>query len=154
MYVILALGKTLKSNINCCQNLAGNKLFDFQQHTYSHALLKTVVMVKNTIVKVYPGASLSQLRNEVKKTARLLKKYLGIIPIGLRGPCGYYRGLSDRPDILAIVHKAGIRFTSTYGRNEKDFQSVPFLRFSRFGIILKDSAIYWRSRFRAGKMFT
>lgn len=34
------VGKTLEKNINNCQDLTENELIDFQQHTYSHMLLK------------------------------------------------------------------------------------------------------------------
>jgi len=116
----------LEKNISDCQDLAKNELFDFEQHTYSHILLKTVVMETEGKVKVIKGSSLSQIEEEVKKINELLKKYLNIECIGLRGPWGYYRGLSDRPDILEVLYNLGIRFTSTYARNEKDFQPVSF----------------------------
>ncbi len=35
------VGKTLIKSIESCQNLAKYELFDIQQHTYSHVLLKT-----------------------------------------------------------------------------------------------------------------
>lgn len=120
------VGRTLEKNINNCQDLAKNELFDFQQHTYSHILLKTVVMETQDKIKVVKGSSLSQIEEEIKKANELVKKYLNVECIGLRGPWGYYRGLSDRPDILEILHNSGTRFTSTYGRNEKDFQPVDF----------------------------
>jgi len=123
---IFLVGKTLEKNIDYCQDLSENKLFDFQQHTYSHVLLKTVVMEIEGKVEVIKGGSLPQIEEETKKTKELLKKYLNIECIGLRGPWGYYRGLSDRPDILEVLHNLGIRFTSTYGRNERDFQPVDF----------------------------
>ena len=43
---------------------------------------------------------------------------------GLTGPYCYYRGLVDRPHILEILWEEGIRFTRTWGRNEKDWQPV------------------------------
>jgi len=120
------VGKTLENNINGCQDLAKDRLFNFEQHTYSHILLKTVAMETQGKVKVIKGGSLCQIEEEVKKANELLKKYLNIECIGLRGPWGYYRGLSDRPDILEILHSLEIRFTSTYARNEKDFQPIDF----------------------------
>jgi hypothetical protein len=44
--------------------------------------------------------------------------------IGLTGPWCYYRGLRDRPDILQVLWKEGIRFTRTDGRNERDWHPV------------------------------
>ena len=40
-------------------------------------------------------------------------------------PWCYYRGLADRPDLLAIVHRHGFRFLRAFGRNERDAQPVP-----------------------------
>ncbi len=79
--------------------------FDFQQHTYSHVLLKTVVVKdKNNSAysrrpheKYVEGGSLKVIRKEVKMANNSLKKYLDVTCQGIRGPYGYYRGLSDRP---------------------------------------------------------
>lgn len=120
------VGKTLEKNINSCQDLTKDELIDFQQHTYSHVLLKTVVQERQGKIDLIKGGSLSQIEEEIKKANGLVKKYLNIECIGLRGPWGYYRGLSDRPDILEILYNLGIRFTSTYARNKKDFQPVDF----------------------------
>ena len=108
-------------------------LFDFEQHTYSHVLLKTIVVEdrKNSAYARRPteryveGGSPQVIRKEVKDANEALKKYLDVTCRGIRGPYGYYRGLSDRPDILEILHEEGIRFTSTYLRNQDDWQPVP-----------------------------
>jgi len=120
-------GKTLEGNMKEFQEIKKNYPFiDLQQHTYSHTLLKTVVMETEKGIEVYKGGTLAQIEEEVRKTNELLKKYLDVDCIGLTGPYGYYRGLSDRPDILEILHRLGIRFTRTYARNEKDYQPVSF----------------------------
>ena len=75
--------------------------------------------------KYVEGGSLKVIRKEVKMANNSLKKYLDVTCQGIRGPYGYYRGLSDRPHILLILHEEGIRFTSTYLRNEDDWQPVP-----------------------------
>ena len=77
-------------------------------------------------LRVVKGGSLEKIREEVEKTGELLRKHLGVECIGITGPNCYYRGLMDRPDVLEVLHRAGIRFTRTYGRNERDFQPVPF----------------------------
>ena len=38
------VSKTLKKNVKNCQDLAKDELFNFEQHTYSHILLKTIVV--------------------------------------------------------------------------------------------------------------
>ena len=47
------------------------------------------------------------LREELRLTSELIRKYLGRECVGLRTPFGYYRGLRDRPDLLEIVARHG-----------------------------------------------
>lgn len=121
-------GKTLENNIEEFQRVKEGfgDIFDFQQHTYSHVLLKTVVQENEKGIAIFRGGTLDEIRKEVEKTNELLKKYLDVNCVGLTGPYGYYRGLSDRLDILKILHDSGIRFVRTYGRNEYDWFPVPF----------------------------
>ena len=50
------------------------------------------------------------------KASFLLKKYLNVDCIGLSGPYGYYRGLSDRPEILLILKVIAAVFSLPTGR--------------------------------------
>ncbi|MFQ5796700.1 MAG: polysaccharide deacetylase family protein [Candidatus Bipolaricaulia bacterium] len=106
------------------QVLAESELFDLQQHTYSHQRLKTVVEDRGEEVLFFPGASLETIQEEVERTNQLFEEKLGISCTGICGPFCYYRGLMDRPDILEILHRARIRFTRTYARNEHDYNPV------------------------------
>jgi len=101
-------------------------VIDLQQHTYSHVLLKTVFQENEHGKAIFRGGTLEQIHDEVKRPIELLKEHLDVDCIGLTGPYCYYRGLSDRPDILEIIHKLGIRFVRTYGRDAHDWQPVPF----------------------------
>ncbi len=119
-------GRTLENNIEAFQAVKAEygDLFDFQQHTYSHVLLKTVFQENEHGKTVFRGGTLGQIREQVERASELLKEHLDINCIGLTGPYGYYRGLSDRPDILEIIHELGIRFIRTYARNEHDWQPL------------------------------
>jgi len=121
-------GRTLEANLNRFKKVFAeySDMIDFQQHTYSHVLLKTVFRENQDGVTVFKGGTLEKIREEVAKSSALLKGALEIDCIGITGPYGYYRGLADRPDILDILHELGIRFTRTYARNEQDWQPVPF----------------------------
>jgi len=107
--------------LRALQELADSQLFDLQQHTYSHQRLKTVVQNDGETVAVFRGASLQEIQKEVTRTNKLFEERLGVYCRGICGPYGYYRGLMDRPDILKVLYKAGIRFTRTYLRNENDW---------------------------------
>ena len=104
--------------------IAQDPLFDLQQHTYSHQLLKTVHIDDGKSIRVVRGVSPEETRQEVRKTTELLRTALGVECIGITGPWCYYRGLRDRPDILQVLWEEGIRFTRTDGRNEHDWHPV------------------------------
>ena len=113
--------------LKALQGLAGSELFDLQQHTYSHQRLKTVVEDDGKQITVFKGVSLEKIREEVEYTNRIFEEKLRISCSGICGPYGYYRGLMDRPDILEILHQAGIRFTRTYSRNENDYNPLSII---------------------------
>ncbi|HEX2035259.1 MAG TPA: polysaccharide deacetylase family protein [Chloroflexota bacterium] len=119
-------GRTIDLNREALRPLAEHPLFDFQQHTYNHVLLKTVC-IEDPVdgIRLFRAGTLDQIRDEVRRTSTLLREEFGLDCTGLTGPYAYYRGLVDRPDILEILWQEGIRFTRTWGRNERDWQPVP-----------------------------
>jgi len=121
---LFIVGQTLEQWASEFQAIAADPLFDLQQHTYSHQLLKTVHIDDGKSIRVVRGVSLQETRHEVRKASQLLRKHLDVECIGLTGPWCYYRGLRDRPDILEVLWQEGIRFTRTDGRNEHDWHPV------------------------------
>src|SRR3954452_24640097 len=121
---LFIVGQTLERWIPQFHAIARDPLFDLQQHTYSHQLLKTVCIDDGKSIRVVRGVSLEETRQEDRRTTELLRQTLGVECIGLTGPWCYYRGLRDRPDILEILWQEGIRFTRTDGRNEHDWHPV------------------------------
>ncbi len=121
---LFVVGRTLERWLPEFRVVAADPLFDIQQHTYSHQLLKTVYIEDGTSVRVVRGVSIEETREEVRKTSALLAEHLGVECLGLTGPWCYYRGLRDRPDILEVLWEEGIRFTRTDGRNEHDWHPV------------------------------
>lgn len=118
-------GRTLEHNAEAFGHIGARPdLFDIQSHTYSHCLLKTVCQDIDGEITIFRGGTLNGIRNEVRRSVEVTREVLGVEVTGLCGPYCYYRGLSDRPDILGILHGKGIRFTRTWGRNEKDWQPV------------------------------
>jgi peptidoglycan/xylan/chitin deacetylase (PgdA/CDA1 family) len=120
------LGETLERNVAALAALVGDPLFDIQQHTYTHKPLKTLVQRNAAGTVLIGGGSLDRIRDEVTRTNDLLERALGVRCTGLTGPYGYYRGLSDRPDVLAVLWECGIRFLRTDARDHDDWQPVPF----------------------------
>jgi peptidoglycan/xylan/chitin deacetylase (PgdA/CDA1 family) len=121
---LFIVGQTLERWVPQFRAIAQDPLFDLQQHTYSHQLLKTVYIDDGKSIRVVRGVTPEETRQEVRKTSALLRSELGVECIGLTGPWCYYRGLRDRPDILQVLWEEGIRFTRTDGRNEHDWHPV------------------------------
>lgn len=107
------------------------ELGDFQQATYSSLPLKTVCLQGPHDTSVYPAGTLRQCADDLARASDVMERVLGQRPVGLAGPLGYYRGLSDRPDLLEMLAGLGIRFTRSYTRNSRDahplaFETQPF----------------------------
>lgn len=104
----------------------GGEFIDFQQYTYSALPLKTICQEGNKGRAVVLGGSPALCRDDVARAADVMDRVLGVRPIGLCGPIGCYRGLADRPDLLEMLSRLGIRFLRTYTRNSHDAHPVPF----------------------------
>jgi peptidoglycan/xylan/chitin deacetylase (PgdA/CDA1 family) len=121
-------GRTLLHALDAIEPLAGSPLFDIQQHTYSHVVFRDVRYRAEGAEHeaVLPETPAVALREELRITSDLIRRYLGRECIGLRTPFGYYRGLRGRPDLLAIVQETGHRFVTSWGRNEDNGNPTPW----------------------------
>ena len=112
---------------------AKSGVVDIQIHTYDHLLLKSVLMKVPAGLKIHgkgdwfyrPGGTVQQIEADLTRCQQVYQGLFGSPARGLTGPWGYYRGLGDRPDLLAIVQSLGIRFLRAFARNEFDGQPVP-----------------------------
>src|SRR4029077_10596384 len=103
--------------------------FDVQQHTFSHVPFKDIVYSPEPgIVAKIPASPPEALVEELAFTSRLIREHVGHECIGLRTPFGYYRGLRDRPDLLAIVRETGHRYVTSWGRNQENGNPTPFVQ--------------------------
>jgi peptidoglycan/xylan/chitin deacetylase (PgdA/CDA1 family) len=97
--------------------------FEIAQHTWSHYPIKTVVEdIPNGVF--LPGLPVEKIEEQIARPVEELRKLLGVTCAGVTLPYCYYRGLADRPDILAFVRKHGLRYVRSYGRNERDYGPV------------------------------
>jgi len=119
-------GRSVARNRERCRNLAQIEWFDFQQHTYSHVALKSVIEKKGSRWRRVKAASPCKIRADVLKAAKTLRRNLDVESVGLTAPFGYSNGLKDRPDLVRILHESGIRFLRSYARNENGDQPVDF----------------------------
>jgi len=101
-------------------------LADFEQATWSGALLKTICQQNHQGVQVFPAPPLETCCDEIARTSETMLRTLGIQPTGLAAPLGAYRGLSDRPDILHRLAALGINFLRSHTRNFRDWYPLAF----------------------------
>jgi len=118
---LFVCGRTLVHNVSALEPFVGHPLFDIQQHTYSHTLLRDDHWKGGTFLASPPVA----IETEVAQTSWAMKRLLGIDCIGLRTPHGYYRGLCDSPEMLAVLQRCGIQFVSSWARNELGVNPTP-----------------------------
>jgi peptidoglycan/xylan/chitin deacetylase (PgdA/CDA1 family) len=123
---LFILGRTLRQSPEEFRALIGHPLFDLQQHTETHVRFKTVYQENDDGVTVFLCGTPEQVREDILTCQRTFADILGFQPTGLTGPYNYYRGLLDRPDLVQIVHEAGIRFMRCFGRDAHDWQPTPF----------------------------
>jgi peptidoglycan/xylan/chitin deacetylase (PgdA/CDA1 family) len=123
---LFVCGRTLLHSLEPLHEAAGTGLLDVQQHTYSHVVFRDVAYeAKGGGTLTLPESSPLVLREELGVTSELVRKYFGHACIGLRTPFGYYRGLRDRPDLLGIIAETGLRYVTSWGRDEQNGNPSP-----------------------------
>jgi hypothetical protein len=105
---------------------------DFQQHTYDHVSLKPVVVThrgKIDLLDLPTFKDAVEIQADIRKTNGIFQDKLGICCKGLSTPFAYFMGLSDRPDILSVLHEEGIRYIRSFHLNKEVFdirEPLPF----------------------------
>ncbi len=117
---IFMVGANIETHVGELETCLASGMFEIAQHTLEHYPLKTVV--EETGSRVFlRGLDFDRMEEQIGKPVALLKKYLGVECKGITAPYTYYRGLSDRPDILEIIAKHRMVYTRSYGRNSLDY---------------------------------
>jgi peptidoglycan/xylan/chitin deacetylase (PgdA/CDA1 family) len=118
---LFVCGRTLVHNVEALEPFVEHPLFDVQQHTYSHTLLKDDHWKGGTFL----ASPVVAIEQEVRQTSEALARLLGVTCTGLRTPHGYHLGLTDRQDMLAALDRCGIRFVSSWARNAEGVNPTP-----------------------------
>jgi peptidoglycan/xylan/chitin deacetylase (PgdA/CDA1 family) len=114
-------GRTLVHNIDVIEPFIDHPLFDIQQHTYSHVLLKNDGWRGGPFLASPPEA----IWQEITQTSEAFKRIFGVDIIGMRTPHGYWQGIADKPEMLSVVSDCGISFISSWGRNSDGGNPTP-----------------------------
>lgn len=120
-----ALGQTLLENVELFQKISAEPMWNIEQHTFSHVPFRSIEPCDENWKSV-KGATIADISYEVSKANELIQRILGITCNGLCAPKGYFNGLRGRKDILRVLEADSIKFVRSYGRNENDWQPVPF----------------------------
>lgn len=118
------VGITAQNNADAVRQALASAPFELGTHTYSHVLLKTLCQSNSAGVTVIPAGSFERIAREIDLGCRVLREQFSVECRALTAPYGCYRGLSDRPDLLHLLHAAGIRICRTWMRNEQDWVPV------------------------------
>jgi alpha-amylase/alpha-mannosidase (GH57 family) len=126
-------GKTLDLYPDIFREIEAGDGIELQAHTYSHILLKTVLIQvpegctvhEKTDWHLERAGTLDEIDADLERCQRVCQKILGRRPTGLTTPWGYYRGLADRLDLLEIVDRHGFKILRSFARNERDGNPVP-----------------------------
>ena len=104
---LFMVGCNIEKHLPQLEACLASGYFEIAQHTYEHYPLKTVV--EESPENVYlPGLPFDRIEEQLARPVELLARHLGVECRGVTAPYCYYRGLSDRPDILEIVARLGI----------------------------------------------
>src|SRR5262245_5089528 len=126
---LFVCGRTLLHALEAVRAAQASGLFDVQQHTFSHVPFKDIVYSPEPgLVATIQASPPPALVEELAFTTRLIRDHLGGDCVGLRTPFGYHRGLRDRPDLLEIVRGAGLRYVTSWGRNEANANPTPWVQ--------------------------
>lgn len=130
---LFVCGRTLLHALAAVERADASGVFDVQQHTFSHVPFKDIEYeAQPGIVARIPAAPPEALAEELASTSRLIREQLGHDCVGLRTPFGYHRGLRGRPDLLEIVRAAGLRYVTSWGRNEANANPTPWVQPFRY----------------------
>ncbi len=126
---LFVCGRTLLHALDAVRQAETTGLFDVQQHTFSHVPFKDIEYSPGPgLVGRIRASPPEALLEEVVFTSRLIERHLGHECVGIRTPFGYHRGLRDRPDLLEILRRAGIRYVTSWGRNEQNANPTPWVQ--------------------------
>jgi peptidoglycan/xylan/chitin deacetylase (PgdA/CDA1 family) len=126
---LFVCGRTLLHALEPVRAAKATGLFDVQQHTFSHVPFKDIVYSPGPgLVGTIKASPPEALLEELAFTSRLIRDHVGGDVVGVRTPFGHHRGLRDRPDLLEIVRTAGLRYVTSWGRNEENGNPTPWVR--------------------------
>lgn len=126
---LFVCGRTLLHALEPVRAAQATGLFDIQQHTFSHVPFKDIVYSPQPgMVATIPASPAVALREELAVTSRLIRDHLATECVGVRTPFGYHEGLRGRPDLVEIIHDAGLRYVTSWGRNADNGNPTPWVQ--------------------------
>ena len=127
---LFVCGRTLLHALEPVRAAKASGLFDVQQHTFSHVPVQGHRLLARARPRRHDHGVAARWRcsRSSPSTSRLIDEHVGNEVVGVRTPFGYHRGLRDRPDLLEIVRAAGLRYVTSWGRNEENGNPTPWVQ--------------------------
>lgn len=113
------VGRCIQKHGDELRGILDDELFDIQNHTLSHALLRDSGCHG-------AGVASEEAHNQILEGARMVKECFGRECKGMRTPCGFTDGLLGKPDLLQACADAGCEYVSSAARGPGDSLPAPF----------------------------
>ncbi len=131
---LFVCGRTLIHALEPIKAAKASGRFDVQQHTFSHVPFRDIhYEAGDGKVATIAASPPEALRAEVEFTSQLLREHLDQDCVGIRTPFGHHAGLRERPDLLELLAGAGIRYVTSWGRNENNENPTPWVQPFAYG---------------------
>lgn len=117
---LFVVGQNIEKHAPALRACLDSGWFEIAQHTQNHFPLKTVVEESPDHIYL-PAVPWDGIEEQLARPVELLERHLGVRCRGITAPYSHYRGLADRPDILAIIARLGMSYVRSYGRNSNDY---------------------------------
>jgi len=130
-FTLFITGKTLLQSVESVRDVMSScgKLVDVQQHTYSHVLFKDIRYEPSPGQRVlFRAAPYELIQHEVRSASEAFRRTLNVECKGMRTPFCYWQGLKGKPELLKLLWDNGMRFVSSFGRNENDGHPTPWVQ--------------------------
>ena len=126
---LFVCGRTLLHALEPVRAAKASGLFDVQQHTFSHVPFKDIVYSPGPgLVGTIAASPPEALLEELAFTSRLIRDHLGTEASGCEHPSATTAASATGPDLLEIVRAAGLRYITSWGRNEDNDNPTPWVQ--------------------------
>jgi peptidoglycan/xylan/chitin deacetylase (PgdA/CDA1 family) len=119
---LFVVGQKFENEAETFAPLVGDPYLELAQHSYSHMALKPCLKDVEGRLELWdwPTAfDAQEAETELVKANDAFASAIGSACHGLSAPFSYFLGFVDRPDLLAVLRKCGIRYLRSFHLNKE-----------------------------------